>query len=444
MHGLGVPSPCGSLHRVTQTILPPPVADPQPLAAVSPGPPVAPREPRERLVAIDAIRGLALLGILLVNAAYFAMPTAWADAPLHYGPHTPADLAVWACIDVFATGKFIALFSTLFGAGVWLMTEHAGSRGPLGMSPAALHYRRMGWLLAIGAVHAYLIWSGDVLVTYALCGMLLYPLRGLRVRTQLILALACLVVGTIMLLAWSGLFYAWQALDPQSYAEFEMYPADETEAEIAAYRGGPIAQAMHRVPSTLAYQAIMLVFFLPTYFGLMLLGMVLVRTGILGGARSIRFYGVVLLVGLLVGLSLSYAANAFERSNSDNVGVAFLVYGVNGWVAPLVGYAYAAAVVLLVKSGALRPLTDALAAVGRMALSNYLLQSLLFTAIFYGHGLGLFATLGYADLLPLVAGTWILQLAFSPFWLKRFRFGPAEWLWRRLTYGTPQAMRMRA
>jgi uncharacterized protein len=397
----------------------------------------SPLDPSARLSAIDMVRGVAVLGILAVNMPYFAMPTAWAEKPHTYLDMSPADHAAWVAVSVLAEGKFVTLFSLLFGAGVWLVTERLDATD----RPAAvIHYTRMAWLLAFGLVHAYLIWPGDVLVPYAIIGLALFPLRPLSVHWQLVIAggsflagagvLGCCVMGLSLI----------EALDPGALGDFALYEPDDFAAEIAAYTGGYLGQMPQRIHDAMYMHAIGLPLYGPWFLALMLLGMVAMRTGVLAGEWSPAFYRNVLLVGVAL-LPVQWLVTQLR---ADDLTGHMLAWFLNYWIATAIGLAWGSGIILLAKSAAMTRLADPLAATGRMALTNYLLSSLICTTIFYGHGLGLFTTRGHAWLLGLTVAIWITLLGLSTVWLARYRYGPMEWLWRSLTYRRMQPIRRNA
>ena len=407
-----------------------------------PAPPVtAPTRATERIVAIDILRGFALLGILIMNIQGFAMPAAAYSNPTVYGDLTGANRWVWTLSHIFADQKFMTIFSLLFGAGIVLMSEKLDARGQRAWG---LHYRRTFWLLLIGLAHAYLLWSGDILVAYALCGFWVYWLRRLRPAWQL--ALGILVVS-IPAFLWLGTGVSMQFIPSETGQELQAdwRPAAATiDAEVAAYRGGWLAQMDARVPRSVEFQTVGLLFWgLWRAGGLMLMGMALFRSGVLTGKRARRFYLGTVIVGLAIGLPV--VSVGVIQNFAHNWTMEFSQFGLgaqaNYWGSLFVSAAYIGLLMLFAQSRALPWLQNALAAVGRTALTNYLLQTILATAIFYGHGLGLFGSVERVGQIGIVAAIWVVQLVVSPLWLRYYRFGPFEWLWRSLSYWRFQPMR---
>jgi uncharacterized protein len=301
----------------------------------------------------------------------------------------------------------------------------------------------MFWLLVIGLVHAYLIWDGDILVPYAICGMLvLWWVRDWSPKALFLGSAGLLTIGVTMSVA-HGL--SWESMSEASRAEeleIWMPTPEQVQEQLDAMLGGYVDVVVHRAPFVFLTQTFFFVaFFLWRCSGMMLLGMALLKLGFLDGRRNARDYGLTALVCIPLGLGLA----GFGVSQLESVGFGMPartsadVWNYVGAVFASVGYA--ALLILAVKKGALGALGRALAAVGRMAFSNYLFQSVVTSVLFLGWGFGLAGRFDYAQQLGIVLAIWVFQLIVSPLWLARFRFGPAEWLWRSLTYGRRQTMR---
>ena len=387
------------------------------------------------------LRGFAVLGILIVNIQGFARVASAFLNPTSGRVLEGADLWTWGAIYLFADTKFISIFSLLFGAGIALMSERMKQRG---VSGASIHYRRNAWLLAFGLVHAYLIWHGDILVTYALCGFLLYPLRNLEPRKLLWIG-GCSVAFVIPL--WSLLGFSmpyWPEAERAALMADWAPTADALDAEIAAFRGNWTGQVRARAPIAFSLQtSAFLGLLLWRAGGMMLVGMALYRLGVLAAARPTAFYRRLVVVGLAAGLPLAAAGTAYKIHVDFALDRAMFQGGLFNYVGSVgVFLAYLGLVMLMVRGGWLPRLQRRLAAAGRMALTNYVTQSLICSFVFHGHGLGMFERVGGPGQVAIVAGTWVLQLVWSPWWLARFRFGPLEWLWRSLTYMKRQPMRV--
>ena len=392
-----------------------------------------------RIDAIDVLRGFALLGILVMNVQSFAMPQAAYFNPTAYGDLEGANLHVWLAGRMFADQKFMTIFSMLFGAGIVLMAERAEARGGAGR----VHCRRMGWLLVIGLLHAHLLWFGDILFTYAVCGMAVYPLRRLSPGRLIALGTALLAVTSALTVA-AGLslpYWPEDALAALTDEGWRPAPA-AIEAELAVYRGGWLAQLPARSSAALGFQTFILAFWgFWRAGGLMLIGMALFKRGVFSAGRSPRFYAGLIAAAVLAGLPLQAYGLALDFARGWQVWSFFIGLQFNYWPSIAVSLGYVGAVMLACRTPSLRGLTRPFAAIGQTALTNYLLQTVLCTTIFYGHGLGLFGSVDRAGQMGVAAGVWALQLAASPLWLRRFRFGPVEWAWRSLTYGERQPLR---
>jgi uncharacterized protein len=414
----------------------------------------------ERVASVDVLRGVALLGILAMNIVDFGWPTEVYEDPTRATGHTWADMLVWLITHIIFDTKMMTIFSMLFGAGLVLMSGRAEARGA---SILKIYYRRVFFLLLIGMVHAYLIWEGDILVIYAVCGFALYPFRKLSGRTLVILGLLLVLFmfpGWMLLRAGDRFLKnieaksqagedlpKWQKSMVESIEKNKNKP-DETQKEIdaclTAYRGGYLECLQFRVGKSLQMQISGLLAMFWWYIaGRMLLGMGLMKLGVFSGERSQQFYRNCLIIGYGLGIpivlgdiAINWRYNFFQGSAR--------VYGLGGWwigheiSGPVLVMGHIGLVMLIYKAGAFAWLTRRLAAVGRMALTNYLMHSIVFTTIFYGYGLGRFGTIHHPGLIAMTLAMWAFQLWYSPLWLERYQYGPAEWCWRSLTYWKPQ------
>jgi uncharacterized protein len=432
---------------------------PNPLSGQNAGPVAA----AERLVSLDTLRGVAVMGILVMNVYAFAMPLAAYSNPMIMGGADALNVGTWFFTHLFFDQKFMSIFAMLYGAGMVLMMNRVETRGA---EFAPVFYRRSAWLIVIGLLHAYFIWFGDILFHYALMGMVIFLLRKAAPRT--LITIACVVLPVTLLINFGSSFYLealqsdvteierqqadgavlddeqQQRLDEWEEVRAVFAPNEEDIAtEVAAYRGTYIDALTHRAPFVAFIQVnLTLAFVMWRVGGLMLLGMALMKLGVLSGERSSRFYRTLVLAGYGTGLPLVIlSAVLLEAHEFDPLFVARYGGIPNYFGSILVALGHIGAVVLVVKSGALEALVDRFAAVGRLALSNYLVQSLVMTSLFYGYGLGLYAEVPRILQQGFVAALIGLQLLISPWWLAHFRFGPAEWLWRSLTYGQRQPMR---
>ena len=380
-------------------------------------------------MSLDALRGVAVLGILVINVRVFSMPETTLLNPTVYGDFSGVNYWAWLVGHVFAELKFITVFSALFGAGIVLFIE---SKNRKGQPALRLHYRRTAWLILIGLGHAYLLWYGDILVAYGVCGLALVFAHDWEPRTQAGLGLLFLLV-TPALEVFAGLTVGGEAIASQ------WAPAEAMlRAEVATYRSGWIEQLDHRVPTAIDRQT---TGFLGGTFwrvgGTVLLGMALYKWGVLTGERSTRLYRR-LVAGGVVGVATVLAGVWYIEANEWSAGAALFWRQFNYVGSLLVAGGYVGLVTLYARWRPDGPVTRAFAAVGRTAFTNYLLQSVVATTVFYGHGLGLFGAVSRAEALGMVVAFWAIEILVSVAWLRRYRFGPVEWVWRTLTYGERQ------
>jgi uncharacterized protein len=372
-------------------------------------------------------------------------------------------MGTWFFTHLFFDQKFMSIFSMLYGAGVIMMMNRAAA---LGAPFTAVFYRRSAWLIVLGLLHGYFIWFGDILFHYALMGMVVFLFR--KASPRKLITIACLLLPVTLLINYGSSFYVEElqaevatieqlqsqgtALDEEQQEKLEAWEeiravfapsAEDIEAEVTAYKGTYVDALAQRAPFVAFMQLnLTLVFVVWRVGGLMLLGMALMKLGVLSGERSMRFYKRMTLIGYGAGLPLAILSVVLLDANQfDPLYVARYGGIPNYFGSILVAFGHIGAVVLIVKSGVLQAVVRRFAAVGRMALSNYLTHSLVMTSLFYGYGLGLYAEVPRVWQQGFVAALIGLQLLLSPWWLRHFRFGPAEWLWRSLTYGQRQPMR---
>jgi uncharacterized protein len=435
--------------------------EPEPQAEATPSPAApAPVAVTERVLAVDVLRGFALLGILGMNVVAYALPDSAYTVPSTAGGFTGLDRWAWVLSHVVFEFKMMTIFSMLFGAGLVLMAERSEARGG---NVKRIYFRRIGWLLLIGCVHAYLLWWGDILVAYAQCGLLIWFFRKKSPRALIATGAALAVVGALMMFGFSFfirhvqetvreaerpgvVLSAEQREAVEGWAEMRR-EIDPTPAEVrenaAIYHGSWLAIARHRAPKVLQMHTVAFVaFLLWRVGGSMLIGMGLMKLGVFSAARSDRFYGLCMALGFGLGVPL-VAWGAFRLIGHDFDPVATMGGGMlpNYVGSFLCAMGYVGLVMTAVRRGRLVGLQQRLAAVGQMALTNYLTQTLICTTLFYGYGLDLFEALGRWQLLVVCVAIWIVQLAWSPWWLARYRFGPFEWAWRSLTYGHLQPLK---
>jgi uncharacterized protein len=369
--------------------------------------------------------------MLAIHIQLFAFPSLARWNPTAYGDLSGLNWWVWLVTALFADGKFITIFAMLLGVSIVMLAGDSGER----VVPAwRAHMRRMLVLLILGLLHAHLLWYGDMLVPLALSGTVVFFARPLSAGKLLVLGASVFAVGSILsfTLTWST-----AQSDPAALAAWraQWTPRPETIAlEIAQYRGGWAEQMAHRVPAALDTETS---YFVTHLFwqvaGLMLIGMGFFKAGVLSALRSRAFYVLMGAFGFGIGVLLNVLGiwRSFV-TGWDLLDFALVSQQVHYWGNLFVALGWTALVMLLCQRG--WPLRS-LAAVGRMALTNYLLQSVICTTIFYGHGLGLFGRVDRVGQLAIVIGIWAFQLLASRAWLGYFTVGPVEWLTRWLVFG---------
>jgi uncharacterized protein len=404
-----------------------------------------------RIDALDLLRGVAILGIFLMNSQAMSMPTLAYFNPTAYDPSrytnpdysglSTIDYAVWIAVHTVADLKFITMFSVLFGAGILLQGERLAARG---VSAAAVHYLRMLVLAVFGAAHAHLLWYGDVLVNYAICGMLLFPLRRLRPALLAIAGVALISVATLYSYIDTNQIDIGVARWVHDGSVQLTAGATGADIEFEAYSGSWRDAARSRSWVALDNETFS---FLSWSFwrcgGCMLVGMALFGFGFFQGAWPRSAYAALAILAIptgwvFTGLGVLYndAHGWFDGAFPDFFGMQF-----NYWGSFVTALGYLALGVLLAvrvataSSSYLARLAKPMRAVGRTALSNYILQSLIGTTIFYGYGLGYYGWVSRAGLIPFVIAVWVFQVTISTWWLRHFTQGPLEWVWHRVVYG---------
>lgn len=377
-------------------------AESQPTAA-------APVAESARITSLDLIRGVAVLGILLMNVVSFKLGQVPYWNISAGGSETWLDWSIAVFGEIFVDQKFMGLFSLLFGAGMMLFIDRAARRE---RHPILLNLWRNGLLLVIGLLH-FLLWDGDILVAYALASLFLIALR--KLPSKGLIALGVL----IFLLPIANDFWMQSV-------------ANAANADLAGIWTEPGAEITERIGL-----GMILGYFLRG-LGMILIGAGLYRLGFLQGDRSDRTYQLTAAVGLSVGLTLAAAGVVFVAINEFSSEVAFIGSVPNnlGTIPASLGYL---SLIVLWNRRADHWLKRRLRAAGRMALTNYLSQTvlgILVLTVLLGD-----ITVNRSGLLLFVLAVWLLQLWWSPAWLNRFRFGPAEWLWRVATYRRGQPLR---
>jgi len=421
-----------------------------------------PVDQADRISAIDTLRGIALLGILLMNIPYFALPERFSDT-FHQDLASP-DFWTDVIIVILFEGKMRALFSMIFGAGILLFILR---KKRTGQPYKVLFFRRMGWLVLFGIMHAHLLlWTGDILYYYGIIGMIAFLFRNWRPR-YLILGIPLVAVMSFIL---STLFYHQMrskrldylkvaAIEKQhrpltakqkktveewNKVQKEFIPNqqqidDHTRSMKSDYQG----VAKYIRPVTWDAQTKYLYFVIGDILALMMLGMALYKWKFFTNGWPLKNYVYTVIIGYGIGLPL-VIYNYYYAFKIPPGSEALLHYMEthpvqwNNLIYPfqriLLVMAHASLIMLILRAGLWRNLTRRLAAVGQMAFTNYIMQTVLCTLFFFGYGLDYYAEIEFYELYFFVAAIWIIQLFISPIWLKSYLFGPLEWIWRSLTY----------
>ena len=403
------------------------------------------------------LRGVALLGILLMNIVGMALPDPAYWDPSGYGGDTGWNLRVFFTTSLFFEGTMRGIFSMLFGAGVILFTARKEADGA-GLELANAWYKRTIWLIVFGLFHAYiLIWPGEILYFYGIVGMFIFPVRHVSPRKLIGFSIFLFIIIAVLnindsrkvrllhenmleakeIQARGGELSDDQQLDLHAWKEIEVEfnPDEKTKERVVKnMQSGYFSAVKTMAPLS---QFIQTTYFFRHGFldvlSMMLLGMGLFKLRVFHGERKIGLYGLMALIGYGVGLTVNW----FETTSYIHDNFSIISYFKNqqtydlGRIFTTMGHV--GMVMLCTKSNILGFLKRSLAAVGRMALTNYIMHTVIATTIF-----GIFRQFGQwqrYQLYYLVLAIWISQMIISPIWLRYFRFGPLEWLWRWLTYG---------
>lgn len=406
-----------------------------------------PVQPAERVAVLDMLRGFALLGILLVNMQSFAYPLLNPIFGLPADIPAPDFAAHWF-VAFAAQTKFYSLFSFLFGLGFTIIMDRAAAKG---FSVTPFFARRMLALLVIGLLHGIFIWSGDILGTYALIGFVLLALRDFQPRTLLIVAIVMLAVPVLLTLAFTGMVEAAQVATPESASALAKQAAEQhaqmqamQQTAWTAYAEGGYGAAVGQRLTDLGMMYSYLWMYGWSILGMFLLGAYFGKRRLIHNVEQhLPLFRKLAWAGLLIGLPCAayWATVGMPQYQAWPSFALFWPQAANALAAPLMALLYVSVFVLLSRRALWARLLTPVAKLGRMALSNYLMQSVVCTLIFYSYGLGYFGQPGAFALLGLTFVIWLAQIPLSVWWLSRYRFGPLEWLWRALTYWRLPVMR---
>jgi uncharacterized protein len=428
---------------------------------------IRPTQAENRIFLLDALRGFALLGILLMNIPFFGK-----SYHLNYnleilGEYTGLNYWSWWAVNGLFEGTMRAIFSMLFGAGAILLLDRIEKKPLDGLTAADFYYRRLIWLLLFGMVNAFVfLWPGDILYTYAICGLFLYPFRKLKPGKLIIFAsifLCFSILQSTSKIRQDGrkrikaeaamkLEKAHKKLTESQKNEISEWKTFQQEHSVAHYKS-EIKEANKNMRSGywVVFEEIAGVntyiqtkdFYFELFFDAMaffFLGMALFKLRFLTGGRSLQEYAALAFFAYGLGLPLSYWINRTALNNHFDPSLTWQTFTFNLYQIKrlLLSLGHISFFILIFKLGLTKFIMGLLSNVGRMAFSNYLMQSIICTLIFNGYGLGQFGYLERYELYEIVVGVWIFQIVFSWLWLKYFLYGPFEWLWRSLTYWKKQ------
>jgi uncharacterized protein len=418
--------------------------------------PLAPIGFSERDTSLDIMRGIVLCGILLMNINGFGLSGFAYNEPSVAGGAEGRNLGTWVVANLFFEGTMRALFSLLFGVGMFILLDRLEKKGA-GIKAADIYFRRLLWLLLFGLVHGYiLLWRGEILFEYALFGFFVYSFRHMKPKYLVAIAVILFSIGTI----WSYVEYktavylvANVELATQQKAQGialnkELKDAMSKWEEVQYNRSQEFVDFENESMRKGYFDVVKYLAPVNTYFNtyfpyrydawdilpMMLLGIALFKWKVLSGGKSFGFYGIMVLCGYTIGILVNYfEIKGVLASDFSYLGYskASITYDI-GRVPVAMGHI--GMIMIFSKLPILMWLKTSLAAVGKMALTNYLMHSVICMFVFTGVGFGLYGQLERFELLYVVFSIWIFQLILSPIWLKYFHFGPMEWLWRRLSY----------
>jgi uncharacterized protein len=402
---------------------------------------IKPAQPQERIQIIDVIRGFAIFGILIVNMDFFN------DSIFGYvmgypKPDSMLDqLGRWF-ISFFAEGKFYSMFAFLFGLGMAIQMQRASVKK---ISFTFFFIKRMLALLFFGIVHAYFIWAGDILILYSVLGIVTVLIfKNCRPKTLVIWTVIFLFIPVIMNTALWGLIEMGR-LTPEgresidaALTEQSHYMQENREDADRVYSTGTYWEVTVRRYKDMSFIYSIWVFMMFNVMAMFTLGLAAGKTNVFSNINtkkkqivSVMYWTLpIAIIGNLIFVSAEQTMSRHIPSGRMALAVAGQTFG-----APALALFYMAVLTYLSLNPAWKKRLQPLACVGRLAITNYLLQSIICTSLFYGYGLGLYGNTRVITRLLLTVLIYALQIPFSIWWLKKFRFGPVEWFWRTLTYG---------
>jgi uncharacterized protein len=405
-----------------------------------------PVDQRKRIVILDVLRGFALLGILMVNMQFFNVPftITLGEGRMFSDPVNSG--ANWF-IDFFFHGKFYVLFSLLFGMGFFLFLQKAGEAGK---AIITLFRRRLLVLLMFGVMHVLLLWYGDILIMYALFGFILVWFRRKSNRTILIWAGVFMLLPTFFSALMTGFINLMLSI-PEAAGEVQAAFAGQeaqflelTRQALLTYSTGSFVEIISMRLTEYSFTLGGLLFFYPGVIGMFLVGMFFARKGYLSDiGKNSGFFKKLLLGSLPIALIANFFLARYIQLASHtmpdlNTMIMYAGFAIGG---PSMTFVYISLIALCIQRGWFSWLSEKIAVTGRMALTNYLTQSIIATTIFYSYGLGLYGQVNVWQGIILTLCIYSMQVIWSQYWLRNYRFGPFEWAWRSLTYWKMQPMK---
>ena len=437
--------------------------------------PTVNQAPNIRITQLDVLRGFAVLGIYWINVVIFGLPSGGYALPNMLGQAESLNIGHWMFSELFVEGSMRGLFSMLFGASAMIFLSES-RLGASGLMIVDRYYRRNLLLILFGVIHAYIfLWPYDVLYAYGLIGLFLFPLRRLGATILIIAGCLLLVIGDLEygkpLAEKPDSLLVSNLNDPDRDKSGPQTPASEAEsageakndaADIKDKQAEDYRESMQAQmeEDTILHQSGYLKIFrgqleevvsqqslymYSVHFydigGMMLIGMALLKLGVLSGKRSLGFY----LALAVAGYAISMAIRSFNISAELSHGFVTDDITEHGGVTYAIGrlpltLGHIGLIGILCRCSIFNFMTNTLAKVGRLALSNYIMQTLISVWLFYGVGWGLIGVFERYQLTYVCLAVWIIQITFSIKWLKHFQFGPLEWVWRSLIYGKRQPM----
>ncbi len=395
---------------------------------------IVPVQAAERINEIDIVRGVALLGILMVNMSFYKYPVYLERIPSHFAEGLERLSAMF--IQLFFTGNFYAVFSFLFGLGFYIFMDRTMKKG-FELKP--IYRRRLFALLGFGLLHIVLFWSGDILFTYAITGFILLAFRNtsLEATKKWIFSLfifAFIFNFTISFFKSAGDFFA-----PEKY---QVIMEEMISSALVMYTEGSFIELIiYRLVNEIPYVTLGVLFWIPQVLAFFLCGLYAGRKGFFKDIpahipmfKKIRTWGLLLggLFLLLYALIDSSVLSVHPLLNYS------LLSGINYIASIFIFPAYVSLIILGAQSGFWKIILSPLAEAGKMALTNYLSQTLICVIIFYGYGFGLYGRVSVSEGILITIAIFLVQVAWSNIWMRKFRYGPMEWFWRLLTYKKKQ------